>query len=549
MSDLRESDAEAAAEQILLSADRLSEFSQVANNDLDPDVLHYLLGNYLYPYFATEYLPHYFDEDFCPKLHTPMFRKLRAVETHTTTRPTILAGFPECGKTTCAALLMPLHNICYGHQVYLPDGRVKDLTKRCILFVSSIEENAQKLLAPVLRELEVNEALHRDFGNLYHDPEAVRAMQEQGKQWNRKAATTNNHIHMMARGRNSSFRSVKWGNYRPDLGIVDDVEKDDEETSKTQRKRMMDWFIGVFLNRFSVKNGNVVVTGNLTHPFSMMNALVEYGSEHGWNVEVFRAYHIDKTTGTKTYLWPEKFGPEWERAKRDELMGKEYMFDREYLQDVEIVNPDLTIADIGYYDPNYLATRLPYCEIFLAMDPAATTKDRADFSCIMAGALDRTTGITYLLPSRRGHWGIHEQIAAFLGRCVELWHPQRIPHAGVESVAYQNVLRPLMEDALRKAGLSTLAVDDIQQGNTKKMTRIRRLFPDVKASNLKFLVNDEGHQQAIEQLLVIAKGGEPDNDDDADALEMMIRLKDKWVTENWRPFSTISAEIATKKSA
>src|SRR5690606_24157600 len=132
-------------------------------------------------------------------------------------------------------------------------------------------------------------------------------------------------------------------------------------------------------------------------------------------------------------------------------------------------------------------------------------------------ALDRTTGITYVLRSRRGKWSIQEQISELLARCIELWHPQRVPHIGVESNAYQKVLKPLLDAELRKAGMSTMVVQEIMQGRTDKHTRIRRLFPDIQHKHLLFLFDDEGHKNAIDQMLVIARGGEPNHDDDADA--------------------------------
>lgn len=505
----------------------------------DPRLLEYVICGASMELFARHHLAHHFTSadgkiHMNPKFHGDLIPLLQRVEEHEITKPVVIAGFPECGKTTCISLLLPLHAICHPRHTYYDDGRSRDVSKRFILFMSAIAENAMLLMDPVLRELEENESLIQSYGNLYRHSESNKIQ----PQWSAKRATTLNGVHLEARSRNTKLRTIKWRQYRPDLVLPDDIEDDKSVSSRAMRQELMTWFTTVLLNRLSAERGNCVFTGNILHEQSLMNNLLVYGKDHGWETRIYRSYELDPKSGLKVYLMPERFGAEWEKNKRQEMMGRESAFDQEFLQNPNAGEAEVSYEDFDYYEPRELEERIEYCEMYTAVDPAASQDQRADFTAIVTLAYDVDTGTCYVLPIVHDHFSIQEQVDAAI-RVYTQYQPILF---GVEAVGYQKVLGPLISKQADDHGFS-IPVVEVKQGRMDKYTRIRRLFPSIKNGALKFLRNDDTHRICIDQLVTISKGVDPENDDAADALEMAKRLQEDEALSQYALSTGASADI------
>lgn len=531
-SSLREDDSRAAAKELSSIGAVDTRLRHLLENILDKkngyttEQCEYLLAQVDMEYFAQRFLPHHFTRTitdsvtgeqrlFHPNFHQDLIRIFRKITTHEIHTPVVIAGFPDSGKTTLCSLLYPLHNICHGGFRITDRGKVIDVTKRFHLYVSAIQQNAMGLMQAVLNELEVNDNIIDFYGNLY------RAAGMRNK-WAAGKADTTNGVHLESRSKSAKLRTIKWKQYRPDLGIADDVETDDGVMSRKQRERTDRFFFNVFIPRFAEDRGNIIVLGNLIDENSLMSRLVKHGAKLGWLVRVYRLYEKDKN-GDKRYLMPEHYGPAYELRKKDQMLGDEVKFEQEYLQDTKAGMAELRFEDVEFITRDELEEKLSEeLAVYAACDPAASADPKADFFAVAGVAHDEESRTSYVMPMINERLNVGDQVRRATAYYVQ-YAPWRF---GVESVAYQKVLVHLIEDFCDEHGIE-VEVIPIKQERTHKHARIRKLFPAIKAGRIKFLIDDPNHLECINQLLAIGRGAEPPNDDLADALEMSVRLRDE----------------------
>jgi len=520
---LQENEAQAFADEVLQSQDPMLRLSGEALS-LAPDVLNHILCTYSLEYFGKTYLAHHFKHSFCDALHTPMLRMIREAETHETSRPTIIMSWPESGKSTCVGVLLPVHNIVFGATVELPNGKQIDRQKKYIMFVCADNRIALKAMHPTVHELENNDSIREDFGEFYRDPD--RRVGREGP-WTRTHVLTRNGVFIEAKSRRTKFLSSKWISSRPDLGIVSDIDDESVDT-RGKRTELFEWFITTFLSRFDRDNGNVIVEGNKQHDMSLIARLYDYGLKHKWNVREFKAYQIDEETGKKVYTWPEQFGPEWEKRTRETTITAS-AFEHMYLHNTAEGEAEISREDIVMYNVAEVLGQINSLVVFIAMDPAISQKVHADYTAIVPIAFDPATGITYVLETFNKRIDLIEQGRAFINTWAR--YGDRVARLGTESVGYQLALNQYITHEASKLG-ATLPVEEIRQDKSlgKKHYRIRRIFGAIRDGRIRFNPSDENQVILIDQLLMIAKGGEPEHDDLADALEMADRLKTEYYT-------------------
>jgi len=525
VSSIRGSEAKSALDEVLSTPDPAVALANWFGG-MDDKTARYLLGKYSYEYFAKHYIPQYFgnfSHPLSPKFHGEMFPILRDVETHRVSHPAIIAGWPGCGKTVCISNMLPLHSICYGHFEYLPDGKVIDRSKKYILFLSANGDIAAQLMGPTLHELEMNQRIKDDFGDLYRDPEGL---SRRRMIWSHRRAVTHTGVYLECLGVNASLRSKKWLNHRPDLGILDDVDKDESATSNgSKSKNLIQRYTSVIAERFDDTNGNIIVSGNRVNEASLIARLAKYGESHGWHVRTFRVFEHDEK-GNRVYTWPERFGPSWEESKLDALMGNRADFDREFLQHTITSESDFT--EVTRYKPDELAEVLRECDLYIAMDPAAKQSNRADFTAVVPLAYHAATAVSYVLPCTNIHCKISRQASLLIEMYIAYISAVSFIKLGCEAVGFQTVLAPLVRDEAEKEGLINFPIEEILNAATHgdKYTRSRRLFPLINNGRIKFSDSDPVQNILIDQLSAIARGVLPENDDLADAMEMANRMRE-----------------------
>jgi hypothetical protein len=188
--------------------------------------------------------------------------------------------------------------------------------KKFAIVMSKTQEQAKNHFANIKAELENNEALREDFGPFTANEAA----------WNKLSLELEYHgAKILSVTRDQSVRGQKYGQYRPDLVICDDIEDADDEANGD----------GIY-ERFqseAVPVGNdatrVIVLGNLVSERSFLMRLkkdIDAGRLKG----VFRAYPF--WDDRRKILWPGRY-PDAAAVERllDGLSS--HTWEREYLLD------------------------------------------------------------------------------------------------------------------------------------------------------------------------------------------------------------------------
>ena len=521
LADIHGDESLFAAREIENSDDPIAAYQEVLK-DTDPAVLKYLLAECSYKFFSKTYLPHHVERPFAPLYHDPFFAALRKVETHTTRTPLVVAGPRDWGKSTLGAVMLPIHCIVFPVFRYFPNGKVVDISKRYISLISLEQKSSKRHLSSICYEFENNEFLQEDFGDFYRDSEKVTGRRD--NEWTKVAVTTLNHKRIETHSRKSKLRGMLWHGRRPDLPICDDVDDDEQAHSRTRREADVRWMRNIVMNCVRKENGNILIMGNYVVENGVFAQMLQDGEEKGWERLLFRTYDVDPETQKKSYIWPEAFGPDFESDKRDDIGDEAY--EEEYQQDPTSRNRELNKNSFLHYRYEEIVGRLNDFPIFAAIDQAGTVTRRSDFTAITAVAYDADARRAFVLPSFHGKIGTlaqRDQIFAMQQRFRPFWF-------GIEAGASQGSLIEIVEHKAREERI-LIAVEKITQpgGELHKKPRIAmRLFPRILQGEILFLDNDPVHQAMEHELIYLQT---TDHDDLADALEMAVRLLDKWLDE------------------
>ncbi len=357
--------------------------------------------------FAQVYLPERIGDATAPFHHELLALAAQAQAERT---GAIIATPRGHSKSTLLSFIEPLHAIAYQRH-------------RCIVLISNTHYLSASLVRDLRLELEQNDLLRQDFGDL------------RGPKWGDSAFETRTDIRVTARSVGSQLRGTKHREQRPTLIILDDAEKDEHCRTLEQRTKIADWFHKVVLPALDPKAGTVLVVGTILHFDSLLANLLKQGAVY--RTAVFR-------TDEQAPLWPERYDAAWlarERARIGSLA-----FNSEYRNDP-------TDSETQIFKPQwwqwYTKDQVRWDEVlgcwvwrdlpltlYMGVDPAISLKESADFTALV------TVGITpdgrvLVLEARQERLDFPSQVDRIIER-ADFWRPRTI---GIEVIAYQAALR------------------------------------------------------------------------------------------------------------
>jgi predicted phage terminase large subunit-like protein len=437
-------------------------------------------------YFAEYYLPHIVSN------RTPVFHQEIMKLLSTENRLGIAAprGF---AKSTILQIIYGLYCLLFN------EGED-------ILTISQSSQLAEDWVRKIKYEFDTNTQIKNDFGNL------LQWGDKDSKRW------TNSHLiiqkegkifsQIKARGRGCQVRGL-----RPTKVFADDLEDEELVRSDEQRKYLKEWFLSALLN--VLKNDQqLVVIGTILHPLSLLADLIDKKEQFkDWTTKKYRALNGDES------LWPDRF-PVVDLLKRKEEIGT-YAFEAEYQN-----NP--ISSDICLWRPEWIKKWDVLPEItkkYIALDPATSTKESADFSALTCVGQD-VEGNIYEIESWKGRWGTWDLV----DRCIKFYQKHKPLRFGIEEVAFQSVMKDVLIREAKKQGIYIpieplrLGVDKIGQKEVKeskdKYTRALSIIHFFEQGHV-FLKT----QYLIDQLSVFPTGGE---DDLVDSMVYSLMLLNKY---------------------
>lgn len=356
------------------------------------------------PQFARYYLAHLIDSEF------GYFHKRDMKKVSEELDLMALMEYPrEHAKSTIFGTVMPM--ILLARTIYL---KTNDFTG-CVLG-SATEPKADKLLADLQSELMFNKRFIDDFGEHYGS----------GK-WTEGFFVSTQGFGFWAFGRGQSPRGIKEAAFRPNYGLIDDI--DDKKLVKNEDlvDEVLEWILEDFYGCLPLKGSRLIMIGNRIHRKSVLAKFagdideddpIREGLYHSkvYAIENPRTHKMDLSE-KGVPAWKERYTYEmlWTKINR---MGrrsglKEYfhqhiilgkVFKEEHLPWEDMLSLPEYDALITYNDPSYKNSMTSDCKAIVLMGKKGRYYDIID-------VFDRQCSTAEMV---RGHYGIAAQIPSHL---------------------------------------------------------------------------------------------------------------------------------------
>ena len=193
-----------------------------------------------------------------------------------------------------------------------------------------------------------------------------------------------------------SVRGSKFGAYRPDAILCDDMEDDEMVRSPERRQNLKDLYDDALIKAGDKKLVDVDVVGTILHDDSLMAELVSSGAYTDYKKLFFKARFDNSVTGVKESLWPEKWSVddlnEMEKLKpasfAKEMQGDPSSGTMEGVQSEDFRYWDVIENSIVMYNVDnsvYARWGFKECKAAIGVDLAWEEKQHNDFSAFMPG--------------------------------------------------------------------------------------------------------------------------------------------------------------------
>lgn len=283
-------------------------------------------------------------------------------------------------------------------------------------------------------------------------------------------------IWIMGVGITGNIRGINFDDYRPDLIIIDDALTDENAQTQEQCNKVNDLVMGALANSLSQEepNAKLAMLNTPLNPFDVCSKAKESVE---WHTETFGCWTEetkDLPLDQQESAWPELFPTATLRQRKlnSTLDNRYSVFARE-MECKLVAAESLSFRPnwLRFYEPEQLP---PGMQCVLAIDPvpppseAASARSLAKLDYEAIAVIGRARGEYYLLDyvMNRGHdpnWTV--------AKMFELGSRYRILRVVVETVAYQRVLKWLLEKEMARKGVY-FATKDTKNDRRPKFVRI-----------------------------------------------------------------------------
>ncbi|MGL4676466.1 MAG: hypothetical protein ACRCWI_02215 [Brevinema sp.] len=247
-------------------------------------------------FFFREYLPHYAEQE-SPTFHKEIIDTLESESN----RISICAprGFSKSTLVSFAYVIW-----CVLREKY-----------KFIVLVSSTDDLAEDLADFIRLEFTDNKRILEDFGSLLIGIGSA-------------GDFTVNKTRILARGRKQAIRGFRYRQHRPDLIILDDIEKDEDGMSPSVVAKTLETITRGLIPSLSTK-GKLVLIGTILRTRSVTGTLL-LSEDEPWNLWTRKIYRAIEPTGdgSEQSLWKERFPLEFLQEQLS-IMGRS-AFNAEY---------------------------------------------------------------------------------------------------------------------------------------------------------------------------------------------------------------------------
>jgi len=436
-------------------------------------------------FFFEHYLPHYCGEE-SPEFHKEIIEMLESEATR------MCLGAPRgFSKSTLVSF------------VYVIWCVLRERNKFIVL-VSATDDLAEDLSDFIRLEFTDNRRILEDFGQLMF------GIGEAGD-------FTVNKTRILARGRNTAVRGFRNRQYRPDLIILDDIEKDSEATSPMVVKKTLEGISRGLIPSLTPK-GKFILVGTILRKRSVMGTIL-LSEEEPWSLwerKIYRAI-IPDGKGNEVSLWEERFSLSFlhEQLK---IMGRS-SFNAEY-QNMPS-DEDSALFKESYIIDKDMRNKANALPMVMFIDPSTDGVKQNDYkACVLVAKDDEG----YHIVDGSMVQGSDNK---FFKEVLDIYkkYSRQILSVGVEANGFQMYFMKELDRFAKELGIHLPLYS--MKNTLKKEYRIQQMVGLFEAGKITF--NTEFRKSPtgkilIEQLLFFPSSAV--HDDAPDALASAIKLLD-----------------------
>lgn len=419
-------------------------------------------------------------------------------------------------KSTIATFALPIY--CYVYEL-----------KHYILVVSDTTEQATDYLSNIRAELEDNERLREDFGDLM------------GSVWTTtEIVNKKEKIRIQAVGSGKRVRGRRFKQWRPDLIICDDIENDENIESPDQRAKARSWYYKA-LSKAGDDRTDKIFIGTIMHVDSLLmsvinnpiyeskiyKSVIRWSNSPKWQVweklvtnledrdhlntarDYFEENKDEMLEGTQV-LWPER-EPYYDLMLLRVAEGPAAFSSEKQNEPISDDERRFMESWIRYYDDEELVGKRLH--VYGFVDPSLG-KLGGDYSAIITIGVD-DNDIVYVLDADLSKRHPDLIIVDTLSAYLKYNHVK----VGVEEVQFQEFFKDTMIKKAQEQEVD-ITIEGVRQVRDKVL-RIQSLQPDIKNGRIRFR---RDQQELITQLVNFPSAT---HDDGPDALEGAMSLAGK----------------------
>ncbi|MBN1162502.1 hypothetical protein JXA34_02020 [Patescibacteria group bacterium] len=411
-----------------------------------------------FEWFLVIYLNHHFSYSFAP-YHRELMRIVQDQEIERA----FIAAFRSSGKTTL---------IVHAGILWSLFGKPQ---KKYIVLVGLTKSQIEEHFHNLRRELETNELLINDFG---------RSKEPMSKWSSDKLEIPSLGATVVARSTGETVRGVKGLSERPDLIICDDMDDVNSTRSLDTRDWLFHWFTSEILT-LGFDNTRVIVTGNIVHPDCFLVRMEEMIKDKKKTGEFLKVPFFDSKGNAN---WPSRFPTKESIQKLQDGIYDPRVWKREYeLIPVTLMDQVIKENDIRYYEQIPNTTSRYYEYTLIAVDPAISEKDSADFSAIVFADVFNTEG-NYKIYLHSNYINEHLDTQSLLNRMEYCYNTNlgKRPLILIENSNFQEIIAQQLEQKMLK-------VERVNPRGVSKIDRFMSVSNLIKSGVVEFPKEFSGH--------------------------------------------------------
>lgn len=455
-----------------------------------PDQRRYLCSKDFSLFFCYYFLP-YIKFQFAP-FHYQMFADLRDLMENVY-REVAWIMFRESAKTSIAKAFVTWL-IAYGQRRYV---NVDSFDK----------ENAERILFDIVLELQTNEKIKADFGELFN----ARKNTQEITQKRVNNFITNNTVRVEAHSTQESVRGRIHGHQRPDFLLLDDFETNKTKDSKAYTEQVIK-----HIDEFKAgldATAKILYLGNYITEYGSIQSLIDRAKTD--NRLLIRNVPVI-SEGKPT--WPAKYALTDVEAKAEKKVSLE---DKKRQLGSQVFASEMMNQPIDETSQEFFKTNFKYKKLeevlkqrtrkFATIDSALTRNANSDF-----------TGITknYVTEDNRWHFDSkrYKINSKEVINIIFQLHDEGFEKIGIEEGAFTEAIEPFYQDECRLRNKYPYLVM-LKHGGIMKETRIRGLIPRYENGDIFHL---EGKCVDLEEELL--RFPKSLHDDVADSAQYQLKI-------------------------